>query len=245
MQLVADLTSIYERCRSAALITPYQQIQVKGPDLLLSVLQRDYPFIEGLVGHYESIGWVKESIRNWIAYLDKRYVEQAPLIGRGVATLEDNDARRLSEEASKWVSSIISPYSDPGTVLIKEESLDVILPDGLLSRIDQSAREDVRDALSYILHLLPTPAAMISLRVAEYLLRQYYSKVTGKSATGRNWSSVLSELEQGRLLKKSLIGYLGYLRDKRNEADHPEKRFDQEESERIFLQVKALIEEMN
>jgi hypothetical protein len=40
------------------------------------------------------------------------------------------------------------------------------------------------------------------------------------------------------------LDYLKYLKDVRNEAQHPDKRFAQEESEQLFLKVKKLIEEI-
>jgi ribosomal protein S17E len=85
---------------------------------------------------------------------------------------------------------------------------------------------------------------MVSFRVAENIVRKYYSKLTGKSAVGKSWAEILNELEQSKQLKQSLLGYLRYLKDKRNEAEHPDKRFTQEESERIFLQIKGLLDEI-
>jgi len=85
---------------------------------------------------------------------------------------------------------------------------------------------------------------MISLRVAENLVRKYYTKITGSIAMGKSWGEILNELEQSKKVKPSILGYLRYLKEKRNEAEHPDKRFAQEESERIFLYVKGLLEEL-
>jgi hypothetical protein len=41
-----------------------------------------------------------------------------------------------------------------------------------------------------------------------------------------------------------ILGYLRYLKEKRNEAEHPGKRFTQEESEKIFIHIKELLEEL-
>jgi len=131
-----------------------------------------------------------------------------------------------------------------GTALIKEESIDAILPDDLLSRLDEMTRNDLKDALTCILLLIPTPAVMICFRATENILRRYYSKLTGKSASSKSWAELLKELEQSQQLKPPLLGYLRYLKDKRNEAEHPDKRFSQEESERIFLQIKGLLDEI-
>jgi ribosomal protein S17E len=85
---------------------------------------------------------------------------------------------------------------------------------------------------------------MISLRVAENLVRRYYTKITGGIAMDKSWREILNELEQSKKVKPSILGYLKYLKDKRNEAEHPDKRFTQEESERIFPYIKGLLEEL-
>jgi ribosomal protein S17E len=135
-------------------------------------------------------------------------------------------------------------YEKRGTVLIKEESVEEILPENLLTNLDEITRGDLYDALKCILHLLPTPAVMISMRVAENLVRRYYTKITGNTAMGNSWREILNELEQSKKVKPSILGYLRYLKDKRNEAEHPGKRFAQEESERIFIHIKELLEEL-
>jgi hypothetical protein len=85
---------------------------------------------------------------------------------------------------------------------------------------------------------------MILLRVAENLVRQYYTKITSKDAKEAHWNEMLRELSEQLAVKKPLIGLLDYLRDKRNEAQHPDKRFGQSEAEQILLNVKAVLDEL-
>jgi hypothetical protein len=60
-----------------------------------------------------------------------------------------------------------------------------------------------------------------------------------------NWKCChWQKLEQNKKVKPSIIGYLRYLKEKRDEAQHPDKRFDQEDSERIFLHIKELLKEL-
>jgi len=75
MRLIVDLTYVYERCRSASIITPIQSIQVKGENYLLDVLKRWYPFLEYLAKNYPGLSKIVDSIRGWIGYLDKKYAE--------------------------------------------------------------------------------------------------------------------------------------------------------------------------
>jgi ribosomal protein S17E len=244
MGLIKDLTYVYERCRSASIITPIQHIHVKGENYLLDVLKRWYPFLEYLAkNYYPDLSKVADSMRGWIEYLDKKYAEKLEFFGRPFY-VEIKDAEKLSKDSEEWINVIINEYAKRGPILIREETIEQILPENLLSGLDEITKKDLNDALTCILHLLPTPAAMISLRAAENLVRRYYAKITGSIAMGKSWGEILNELEQSKKVKPSILGYLRYLKEKRNEAEHPDKRFTQEESERIFLHIKGLLEEL-
>ena len=138
----------------------------------------------------------------------------------------------------------LADYDEPGTVLIKEEVLEEIFPDSLTSKLDPVAKADLDDGLGAIFVLLPTPAALILLRVAENLVRMYYTKTTGKDSQETSLSEIIGELRNSAKAGSAFVGYLDYTREMRNEAQRPDKRFTQEESERILLNVKGLLEEM-
>jgi ribosomal protein S17E len=86
---------------------------------------------------------------------------------------------------------------------------------------------------------------MISLRAAESIVRKYYKKITGNDPINKNWGDILKELEESKKVKSSILGYLKYLKEKRNEAQHPDKRFTQEESEQLLIKIKDLLEELS
>lgn len=48
---------------------------------------------------------------------------------------------------------------------------------------------------------------------------------------------VVKELEARSDVDKVLLGYLNFIRERRNETQHPEKMYDQRESENIFTEV--------
>jgi len=244
MRLITNLNYVYERCRSASIITPTQFIQVKGEGYILDVLKGWHPFLEYLAKEYSELSKVVNSMRMWIDYLDKKYAENQGLFFSPPFYIETKDAEELSRYAKEWMYTIINEYEKRGTILIKEEKTEQILPESLLASLDETTREDLYDALKCILHLMPTPAAMISMRVAENLVRRYYTKITGNAAINKSWGDILNELEQSKKVKPSILGHLRYLKEKRNEAEHPDKRFTQEESERIFLHIKELLEEL-
>lgn len=76
MLLIGDLSYVYERCRSVAEITPVQPVKVKGENYLLAILKRQYPFIKALSERYDAIRSIPDAVRDWIAYLDKRYEDE-------------------------------------------------------------------------------------------------------------------------------------------------------------------------
>jgi hypothetical protein len=224
-------------------LTPYQFVPVKGDNFILSVLQQQYPLIDELSNFFPNLVAPRDSVRDWMAYLDKKYPKLG-LLGP-LPNLEVDDAKRLAKDVHSWFTEIMNAYSKQETVLVKEETVDTLFPKQLLAKLDEMTRADLDDGINCILHLLPTPAAMILLRVAENIVRKYYAKTTGETSDKVLWGEMLKELEQGQQIRKPLLGYLEYLRDKRNEAEHPDKRFNQEEAERLLIEVKGLLDEVH
>jgi len=186
---------------------------------------------------------LSQEISGWVDALDGKYGERVIWLGPPYH-LEAVDAGNLARDSERWIVAIISAYSESGTITITEEAITKLFTPKFLETLDPLTRDDLVDGASCILHLLPTPAAMILLRVAENMARKYSDQILGKAAKRRSWGRILEELEKRESVKKSTLGYLHYLKDKRNEAEHPDKRFSQEEAERIFIQVKALLDEL-
>jgi hypothetical protein len=231
---------IYERSRGASEIQPIQNVQVKGQNFILSTLKNIQPFIESLSITYPTIIPTSDSIRDWLSYLEKKYPEP----NSWGANLDQNDAKKLAKDSFNWYESLLKAYGDKGTILINEENFEKVFTIDLLSKLELDTKNDLLDGFSAIIHLLPTPAAMILFRVAESVVRKYYKKITGNSAGKKRWVDLLDDLEKTPNIKKSLLKYIHYIRDERNEAEHPDKRYSKEESEKILLRIKDLLVEL-
>jgi hypothetical protein len=240
--LIWSLVYIRERSRSASVITPHQNVQVKGPSYILDNLRQANALLDWLLRGWPHLQPVKTSMTEWVAYLDKKYGEKF-VFGGPPVILDANDGGRLDVDAQSWTQQIFAAFNDYGTVMLNEGNIGAIFPDEVALGLDKATLDDLNDGISALLHLLPTPAAMILFRVAENTFRSYYARVMKKDPGKAGWAELLEEMERGNLVKKSILGYLQYLKDKRNEAEHPDKRFTQEEAERILLQVKGLLEE--
>lgn len=242
MTLMCHLTYIYERCRSVSELTPTQHVQVKGKDYILDVLETQHLIVKSISSVYPSLADVEKSMYDSIVYLDRKYTEKRRFLSTK-NLLEHTDAKKLSSDVMDWITSILEVYKERGTHYIIHNNLEELFSEQLLSVVDKSTNTDLEDAFQCIIHLMPTPAAMISFRAAESIVRHIYEKITGSHHDRKSWSTLINELERNQTISGPFIGYLDYLRDKRNEAEHPDKRFEQEESERILLQIKALLDE--
>ncbi len=161
------------------------------------------------------------------------------------ANLLRNDAWKLKEENKKLQSRINNLC--PPTRVISRESLEIGVPQFLgdvSSQLSDVARNDLSNGVRCLYHGIHTAAAMVSLRASEDAVRSFYEFKTGQKAGSADWKFILDELLKRQDVRKSLVGHLDYVREKRNEAEHPDKIFDQGEAENTFLTVTNLIKEI-
>ncbi len=105
------------------------------------------------------------------------------------------------------------------------------------NRMPDLEKEDLNDGCKCLLLEIWTPAAMILMRVVESGLRSYYHKETKKDPSGKNWKAILNELNSYNSVDKKLLSYFDYLRDYRNQLQHPDARFDQSDAEDVLTQT--------
>lgn len=171
---------------------------------------------------------------------------------RRIAELEE-DVRKRDGEASQLRSQIYTLQRElqdartsiekmsPRTQIISKDSLlkgvEHFIGYEIVNKLSPVAKSDLEDAIKCIIYGIATPAAMVSLRASEDAVRKYYEFKTGKSAGVLGWKDILNQLLQRIDVNKTLMGHLDYIREKRNEAEHPEKLFSQKEAENTFLEV--------
>lgn len=95
-------------------------------------------------------------------------------------------------------------------------------------------KDDLEDGCRCISLQAWTPAGMITMRVIESVLRNYYQQQTSSDPTGKMWGIMLEQLKLISSANQKLVGYFDYLKDIRNALQHPEARLSQFESEDVF-----------
>jgi len=101
-------------------------------------------------------------------------------------------------------------------------------------QISNLEKDDLEDGCRCISLQAWTPAGMITMRVIESVLRNYYQKQTSSDPTGKMWGQMLTDLKSIPSANQKLVGYFEYLKDIRNALQHPEARLSQFESEDVF-----------
>ena len=102
------------------------------------------------------------------------------------------------------------------------------------NKMSNLEKDDLDDGCRCISLQAWTPAGMITMRVIESVLRNYYQKQTSSDPTGKMWGQMLMDLKSISSANQKLAGYFEYLKDIRNALQHPEARLLQFESEDVF-----------
>lgn len=212
--------------------------------------------IYNIIMEYNIAPKVQTPILNWINNLDNFYVKEPEgrtFFNTTPIHINSKDGTKLLNDINHWKDEISNSletdfYAPPqiDTAFTDKSKLtsgiESFLKDDSLKIISENAKQDLNEAIKCILYSLPTPAAMITFRASEEVLRSYYEKKTPNSAEGKRWYEIIQELSKKEGANKPFVDYLNYIRDKRNEAEHPGKIFTQSESEHAFMQVIHLIE---
>lgn len=199
---------------------------------------------------------IQTDIQKWIHNLNKFYVQgsnQSYVDLLSSIHINQSDSKALISDIKHWRKEIIRSLETDfcssckiETAIIDKSKLksgiESFLKEDSLTIISENAKQDLKDAIKCILFSLPTPAAMITFRASEDVLRLYYENKTQNNSGRKGWNYIIQELLKIEDANKAFVNYLNYIRDKRNEAEHPGKTFTQSESETAFMQVIHLIE---
>jgi len=182
-------------------------------------------------------------IKKLIDRLDKSYDKEQHL------SSEDEDS--IFEATKLWDDRIINELDNRVTIeVFMDGTLNYkkmiqggksFFPEEVWNSLSEISKSDLNDTCNCLLTRSWTPAVMISLRASEDCIRKLFNRKTGKNSGKLGWKKILDALEKTPDMDHTLIGYLNYIREMRNAAEHPDEIFDQMEAERVFHQVVNVI----
>jgi len=189
-----------------------------------------------------------DQVRDQVSATKNRLEKKYPYTNKA---LDHEDEQELKRDARVWIELLSKSVSgriafEPTKpILLNTESLmqaatnysNPFFDDNVWQTIVEVARNDFKETTRCFIAAAWTAAAMTALRGAEGVLRQYYEFKTKNKSGGKKWAEVVGELEKLPDVDKTLLGYLNFIREKRNETQHPQKTYDQRDSENIFTVV--------
>ena len=155
------------------------------------------------------------------------------------SVIKGDDKRDLLIKAEYWYNLVQNLFGKCLFSTLSEDSIAKLFPKELTDQIGDNSSNDLRDAEWCLIYSLPTPAAMILFRTAEGELRKYVQKVAGEPCN--IWYKDLKKLEQSDKADRSIKKEFDWLKDKRNEAEHPDKIYTQDEAEEILHRLSGLL----
>ena len=157
--------------------------------------------------------------------------------------LTRNEKELILGHFSEAYKIIIDLTSNHVFSTLKADAGLKLFPQVLLRNLDRDEEEDLHEGFECLKSSLPTAAAMMFYRVTERELRKYYRLVIGKEPS-RSWKENVEALRKRDDTDKSIVKNFDFLKDKRNSAEHPDKRFTQEEAEQIMSHLSALLNDL-
>ncbi|MBA7668188.1 hypothetical protein ES703_76297 [subsurface metagenome] len=108
-------------------------------------------------------------------------------------------------------------------------------------------RQDLEESLKCLRFGAPTAGVMVGLRAVEGRLRELYYHLT-EQTTKKGWFELIKEiqrlLDEKGIAAEPVAGFLNYVRNVRNTADHPDKTFSQVEAEQVFVAATTAIRKL-
>ena len=242
VELISGLGEIMGACEVVAEAPEDIQFVTKGRNSFSTSLRKILSMLNKMDDNSEEIEYVKQSIKDWLSIFKTEYKSETKILSLKPKYLSKYHAEQLFDDIENWIENIEINLEKPKTVLIQDMKLDDFLPNSLTKNLNKEIMTDLKNGFELLRSGLSNPASMILLRASEGIAEFHYKKITGKNNSKLSWNKKIQDLQENYKIKKSLSNYLHYIRDKRNQAAHPGKQFSQEESERILIHVKELLE---
>lgn len=224
-------------------------VEKHGERLILAYLRN----LEQLLGTARLAPLEQERLHGLVDTFEVTYCrEYAP-------PLSEEDHLRMSRVLAKIEATVTQEVTNrdfaeltPVTGVLDYRKLPSELLDSLLASAGLSGpnlvRRDLEEAVNCLRFGAPTASVMVGLRAVEGFLREFYNVLTGEK-TRRGWADLLKEIRQvladKGLTNAPVMGYLDYIRDVRNTADHPDTTFNQIEAEQALIQATNAIRELD
>lgn len=178
-----------------------------------------------------------------------------------------SDLEEVEKKAITWVNLLSQelknqksiPISDAGVLNIESlvESPKSLFGEKVWQWLDQKPQADIEESCRALAVECPTASVMLSLRAVEHCLRRWYEQENQPLDRG-GWGQVLDQLMEEHASEEKrndtvltqlsdlppVLSNLYYLKEKRNEVNHPERSPTIQEARRTLIIVSSTISDI-
>lgn len=182
-------------------------------------------------------------------------------------SLDSEDSEELEQKAITWEHLLKEalgreqriPVENTGLLDVDRliETPEELFTKPVWSWLDERPKSDIREACKTIVIGCSTSSVMLSLRAVEHCLRKWYEKEHEpiEAAWGRVLDRLMEEYAEEDSKNDSVLTQLSdlppvlsslyYLKEKRNEVNHPEKSPEPQEARRTLMIVASTISDIH
>lgn len=214
------------------------------------------PALEKIIGRLEETDFdsiLLAEIEGKKKDLLEEYEEELNQEG-GVVYINEPDGSSLSDSVNLWIDLLEQELKNQKRVSIPSSGLfdaeqAMEHPESLFEKeviwtsLPQQTQDDLKEACRALAFACTTSAVIMALRAVEEQLRAWYKEETGRQIEKRTFGQVLSELDDtfNSNNRPAILSHLDYLKEMRNEVNHPEHSPTRQEAESTLYMVRATI----
>lgn len=178
-----------------------------------------------------------------------------------------SDIEEVEKKATTWINLLSQelktqksiPISDAGVLNIESlvDSPESLFGPEVWRWLDQKPQSDIEESCRALAVECPTASVMLSLRAVEHCLRRWYEQENRPLERG-GWGQVLDQLMEKHASEEKrndtvltqlsdlppVLSNLYYLKEKRNEVNHPERSPTTQEARRTLIIVSSTISDI-
>ena len=212
------------------------QVKGKGDDpVILPTLKKCHKKIDLIDPDGDIFGPIHDEFNECIEYLDKNYSVKSRWL-KLPESLREKDFEKISDNLDRILRTLLG-YSENLTIMAINGNAQEKISKNVIKNMDKKTKDDYSEAIHALNFGLTTASYMMLCRVAEKLATSYYEKFMHAKFTGKRWNEMYFEIKkkhESTKTKRSVLALYDFLREKRNEALHPGKRFTGKDCQKIL-----------
>ena len=213
-------------------------VQVKGRlagvPVLLPTLKKCHKKIDDIDVDGDMFGSIHDDMNECIDYLEENYSTKSKWL-KTPEDLREEDFERIADFLDRMIRTLVENATELKIIYSKKPTK---IPHQLTKKMDKKTKDDLKEAISAKNFGLTTASFMLLCKVSEKLACSYYEKFTKNDSKDKSLHQMLGEIKSKQhddnKVQWPILDLFGFLKEKRNKAQHPGERFNDNDCEKML-----------